>query len=165
MHFQRTNDPGASTSRRHRFGYRQLCDPSLKWNDRARIQTVMLVSLNDAVLSTDMLTTALTLDDTGFVDYVFAPGGSLQRNFVQQGFGLFQNQKRNRMGVVGSFPEHLGPAHDQIRFRVLREQVRHQPDVNRSEPNAFANPLTVRPVKRCSNPANNRQRLPCDKQF
>lgn len=33
---------------------------------------------------------------TGFVDYVFAPGGSLQRNFVQDGFGVFQTQDRNR---------------------------------------------------------------------
>ena len=34
---------------------------------------------------------------SGFVDYVFAPGGSLQRNFVQDGFGLYQDQDRNRM--------------------------------------------------------------------
>ncbi|MDQ6788398.1 MAG: TonB-dependent receptor [Acidobacteriota bacterium] len=34
---------------------------------------------------------------TGFVDYVFAPGGTLQRGFVRDGFGLFSNQKRNRL--------------------------------------------------------------------
>jgi outer membrane receptor protein involved in Fe transport len=33
---------------------------------------------------------------TGFVDFVFAPGGSLQRGFVRNGFGLFSDQKRNR---------------------------------------------------------------------
>ncbi|HEX8499929.1 MAG TPA: TonB-dependent receptor [Pyrinomonadaceae bacterium] len=33
---------------------------------------------------------------TGFISYVNAPGGSLQRNFVQQGFGLFTTQERNR---------------------------------------------------------------------
>jgi outer membrane receptor protein involved in Fe transport len=34
--------------------------------------------------------------NTGFIDFVNAPGGSLQRNFVRNGFGLFSNQKRNR---------------------------------------------------------------------
>jgi len=33
---------------------------------------------------------------TGFVDYVFAPGGTLQRNFVRDGFGLYQDQSRDR---------------------------------------------------------------------
>jgi outer membrane receptor protein involved in Fe transport len=33
---------------------------------------------------------------TGFVDFIFAPGGSLQRNFVRDGFGLFQDQARDR---------------------------------------------------------------------
>ena len=34
--------------------------------------------------------------NTGFVDFVFSPGGTLQRNFVQQGFGLYQDQSRDR---------------------------------------------------------------------
>jgi hypothetical protein len=34
--------------------------------------------------------------NSGFVDFVYAPGSSLQRNFVQQGFGLFQDQSRDR---------------------------------------------------------------------
>jgi outer membrane receptor protein involved in Fe transport len=34
----------------------------------------------------------------GQVDYVFSPGGSIQRNFVRSdGFGLYQNQSRNRL--------------------------------------------------------------------
>ena len=36
-------------------------------------------------------------NNTGFVDYVFNPGGRLQRNFVRQGFGLLSNQKRDRV--------------------------------------------------------------------
>lgn len=32
----------------------------------------------------------------GTVDYVFAPGGTLQRGFVRDGFGLFSDQARNR---------------------------------------------------------------------
>ena len=34
--------------------------------------------------------------NTGFIDFVLAPGGSLQRNFVRNGFGLVQEQDRNR---------------------------------------------------------------------
>jgi len=33
---------------------------------------------------------------TGFVDYVFSPGGSLQRNYIRDGFGLVQTQSRDR---------------------------------------------------------------------
>jgi len=40
---------------------------------------------------------------TGFVDYIFAPGGTLQRNFVQDGFGLYQNQSRNRWEASARF--------------------------------------------------------------
>jgi outer membrane receptor protein involved in Fe transport len=40
---------------------------------------------------------------TGFVDFIFAPGGSLQRNFVRDGFGLFQNQNRDRWEASARF--------------------------------------------------------------
>jgi len=46
---------------------------------------------------------ALNRGRTGFVDYIFAPGGTLQRNFVQQGFGLFQNQSRDRLEFSARF--------------------------------------------------------------
>ena len=35
-------------------------------------------------------------NNTGFVDYIFSPGGTLQRNFVRDGFGLYQDQSRDR---------------------------------------------------------------------
>ncbi|MDT5261265.1 MAG: hypothetical protein QOC61_269, partial [Acidobacteriota bacterium] len=37
---------------------------------------------------------------TGFVSFVNSPGGSLQRNFIQQGFGLFSTQDRNRFELL-----------------------------------------------------------------
>lgn len=40
--------------------------------------------------------TPQTFNTTGNLDFVLSPGGSLQRNFVRQGFGLFSNQDRNR---------------------------------------------------------------------
>ena len=53
---------------------------------------------------------------TGFIDYVFAPGGSLQSNFVQNGFGLYQNQSRDRWEACGSFSEHHQRPHCKVRF-------------------------------------------------
>ncbi len=46
---------------------------------------------------------AINRGRTGFVDYIFSPGGTLQRNFVQDGFGLFQNQSRNRWEASARF--------------------------------------------------------------
>ena len=40
----------------------------------------------------------------GKVDYVFSPGGTIQRNFVRgDGFGLYQNQSRNRFEGAARF--------------------------------------------------------------
>src|SRR4029078_5629012 len=41
--------------------------------------------------------------NSGFVDFVFAPGSSLQRNFVQQGFGLYSTQSRDRWEASARF--------------------------------------------------------------
>jgi len=56
------------------------------------------VYLNNPIdITTDAGTfTGQQANTIGFLDYVFAPGGSLQRNFVTQGFGLYQTQTRNR---------------------------------------------------------------------
>src|SRR5258705_13388731 len=41
---------------------------------------------------------------TGFLDFVFAPGGTLQRNFFRgAGFGLFAMQKRDRYEFAARF--------------------------------------------------------------
>ncbi|HWS86290.1 MAG TPA: TonB-dependent receptor [Pyrinomonadaceae bacterium] len=45
---------------------------------------------------------------TGFVSYVNSPGGSLQRNFIQQGFGLFSTQDRNRTEFLGRLQNIFG---------------------------------------------------------
>ncbi len=41
--------------------------------------------------------------NTGFIDYIYAPGGSLQRNFVRDGFGLYQDQTRDRWEATARF--------------------------------------------------------------
>ena len=45
---------------------------------------------------------------TGYVDYVFAPGGSLQRNFFRDGFGLIQTQSRNRWEGAAKMQKLMG---------------------------------------------------------
>jgi outer membrane receptor protein involved in Fe transport len=44
-----------------------------------------------------------------FVAYVDGRGGSLQRNFIRDGFGLFSNQERNRVEMSARFQNIVGP--------------------------------------------------------
>lgn len=68
----------------------------------ASVANAALVTDNFAILSssgsvvTPTSTGVVGPSSTGFVDYVFSPGGTLQRGFLRNGFGLFANQKRNR---------------------------------------------------------------------
>src|SRR6266852_1824703 len=55
-----------------------------------------VVGSNGAVL-TPVNTTAQTVATSNFIAFVDGRGGSLQRAFIRQGFGLFSNQKRNRV--------------------------------------------------------------------
>jgi outer membrane receptor protein involved in Fe transport len=59
---------------------------------------------------------------TGFVDYIFAPGGSLQRNFVQDGFGLYQTQSRDRMEASARFQNIWGPQTIKYGFEYYRNK-------------------------------------------
>jgi outer membrane receptor protein involved in Fe transport len=88
-------------------------------------------------------------NNTGQVDFVFAPGGSLQRNFVRNGFGLFQNQARNRTEFAAK-EQWLAKSHS-VKFGF--EYYRNVYDINQRSTgpsNVFANPLAVAP----SNGAN-----------
>ncbi|HWT01965.1 MAG TPA: TonB-dependent receptor [Pyrinomonadaceae bacterium] len=67
------------------------------------------------VSQTNVLLPGTTDDDgvfhpnvTGFVDYVLAPGGSLQRNFLTQGYGLFSTQDRNRYEAAARLQNIIG---------------------------------------------------------
>jgi len=90
--------------------------------------------------------------NTGFVDFVFAPGGSLQRNFVQQGFGLFQNQKRDRMEFAARFQN----IWEQHTIKYGFEFYRNKYDINQTSTgptNVFANTNNIAPANG-SNPSN-----------
>jgi len=90
--------------------------------------------------------------NTGFVDYVFAPGGTLQRNFVQDGFGLYQDQSRDRWEASAR----LQNIWDDHTIKYGFEFYRNAYDINQvstGPSNTFANPLNVGPANG-SNPDN-----------
>ena len=78
----------------------------------------------------------------GFIDYVYSPGGSLQRNFVQQGFGLFSDQERNRFELGAKF-QSIWKQHT---FKYGFEYFQNKYLINTTSTgpsNTFANPLNV----------------------
>ncbi len=90
------------------------------------------------------VTAAYTGTNTGFVDYVYAPGGTLQRNFIRQGFGLYQDQTRNRYEAAARLQNIFGRHTLKYGF----EWYRNIYDINQTSTgpsNVFANPLNVAP--------------------
>jgi outer membrane receptor protein involved in Fe transport len=80
--------------------------------------------------------------NTGFVDYVFSPGGRLQRGFVRQGFGLFSTQDRNRFEGAARF-QNIFKQHT---FKYGFEFYRNKYDIDTTSTgpsNTFANPLNI----------------------
>ncbi|MEO6333958.1 MAG: TonB-dependent receptor, partial [Pyrinomonadaceae bacterium] len=91
-------------------------------------------------------------NNTGFVDFVFSPGGSLQRGFIRDGFGLFSTQSRDRLEgsarLQNIFNDHT------IKYGF--EFYRNKYDINTfstGPSNVFGNPFGVAP-RNGSNPAN-----------
>src|SRR5205814_3299640 len=79
------------------------------------VASIALVTDNFAILNGSGAVVAVTQTginatstNVGKVDFVFSPGGSLQRNFVRDGFGLFQNQNRNRWETAGRLQNIIG---------------------------------------------------------
>ncbi|MEP6849422.1 MAG: TonB-dependent receptor [Acidobacteriota bacterium] len=110
--------------------------------------TDALVTDNFAILKSGAVTPVTQTGiaggtNTGFVDYVFNPGGSLQRNFVRSdGFGLYQNQSRNRWEASARL-QNIWNEHT-IKYGF--EFYRNKYDINQTStgPNVtFANPLGV----------------------
>jgi outer membrane receptor protein involved in Fe transport len=78
-------------------------------------QSVPLITDNFAVVNaagavlTPVSTNAQTTPTANFVAFVDGRnGGTLQRNFVRQGFGLFTNQDRNRLEFAARFQNIVG---------------------------------------------------------
>lgn len=83
------------------------------------------------------------LTRTGFVDFVFAPGGSLQRNFVRsEGFGLYQDQTRNRWEMAARMQTIWGKHTLKYGFEFYRNIYDIQ-QLSTGPSTVFANPLGV----------------------
>ena len=125
----------------------------------ASVASAALITDNFAILRSDGTVAAVTqtgINATstaiGQADFVFSPGGSLQRNFVRDGFGLFQNQSRNRWEASAKF-QNIWSDHT-IKYGF--EFYRNAYDINQlstGPSNVFANPLAVAPSNG-SNPDN-----------
>jgi outer membrane receptor protein involved in Fe transport len=82
--------------------------------------------------------------NTGFVDFVFAPGGTLQRNFVQRGFGLYQDQSRDRWEASARLQNIWNDHTIKYGFEFYRNKY----DINQvstGPSNTFTNPNNIRP--------------------
>lgn len=80
--------------------------------------------------------------NTGFIDYIFSPGGRLQRNFVRDGFGLYQTQSRDRWEASARFQNIL----EQHTLKYGFEFYRNSYDIFQTSTgpsNVYANPLNV----------------------
>ena len=84
------------------------------------------------------------LTRTGFVDFAYSPGGTLQRGFVRSdGFGLYQDQTRNRWEAAARLQSILSSGHT---LKYGFEFYRNAYDINQASTgpdNVFANPLNV----------------------
>ena len=80
---------------------------------------------------------------TGFVDYAYAPGGTLQRNFVRSdGFGLYQEQARDRWEAAARLQNIFSDHTLKYGFEFYRNKY----DIFQASTgpnNVFANPLGV----------------------
>jgi outer membrane receptor protein involved in Fe transport len=88
----------------------------------------------------------------GRVDFAYSPNGSLQRNFVRDGFGLFQDQTRNRWEAAARMQYIYG----MNTFKFGFEYYQNIYDINQvstGPSGVFANPLAVAPGNG-SNPDN-----------
>jgi outer membrane receptor protein involved in Fe transport len=77
---------------------------------------------------------------TGFVDFVASPGGSLQRNFVQNGFGLYGPQDRNRIEFGARMQNILGKHTIKYGFEWNRNKYNIE-TLSSGPSNTFADPL------------------------
>ncbi|HKP67635.1 MAG TPA: TonB-dependent receptor [Pyrinomonadaceae bacterium] len=84
-------------------------------------------------------------NNTGFADYVFSPGGLLQRGFIQDGFGLYQDQSRDRWEASARLQNIV----DNHTIKYGFEFYRNSYDIFQTSTGpsqTYANPLNVSPT-------------------
>jgi outer membrane receptor protein involved in Fe transport len=116
------------------------------------VSSIALITDNFAILRANGTVAPVTQTgvnsastNVGQADFVFSPGGTLQRNFVRDGFGLFQDQTRNRWEAAARFQNILSGGHT---LKYGFEFYRNAYDINQTSTGpsgVFANPLNVAP--------------------
>jgi outer membrane receptor protein involved in Fe transport len=80
-------------------------------------------------------------NSTGFLDFAYVPGGTLQRNFLRgSGFGLFGPQKRDRMEIAARLQNLWGKQTLKYGFEAFRNKY----DINQTSSGpsrTFSNPF------------------------
>lgn len=124
LHFQRSNIiPVATTT--------------------ALVSDTFAVLLGGAVLPVTQTGVASTANSgrTGLVDFVDGRGGSLQRNYLRgPGFGLFQNQERNRYEINAHMQNIMGKHTVKWGFEWFRN-IYNNLQTSSGGPITYANPL------------------------
>ena len=101
-----------------------------------------ILGSNGQVVTPTQTGALATSTNIGFVDYVFSPGGTLQRGFIRQGFGLYQNQKRDRSEAAARFQSIIKQHTVKYGVELFRNKY-NQNQVSTGPTNTFANPLGV----------------------
>lgn len=107
---------------------------------------IPFVSDSFAILSSNKTvvtpTTTNISDARGLISYVNSPGGTLQRGFARQGFGLFSNQKRDRSEFTARFQNLLGKSTVKYGFEYNRNKYNLN-TISTGPKTTFANPLEL----------------------
>lgn len=116
--------------------------PESSVSDKALITDNFAILRADGTVAPVTQTGTIGNSATGFIDYVFSPGGSLERNFVQDGFGLFSDQNRNRWEAAAKFQSIWGKHTFKYGFEFY--QSAYKINTTSTGPGGtFANPLEV----------------------
>jgi outer membrane receptor protein involved in Fe transport len=124
----------------HRQRNNLISDPAVA--DKALVNDTFAVLKADGTVANVTQTGIAGPTNTGFVDYVFSPNGSLQRNFVRDGFGAQLQQNRNRWEAAARL-QTVWEKHT-IKYGFEFYQNAYDIDQASTGPNnTFANPLNV----------------------
>lgn len=110
----------------------------------AGVIDVPLVTDNFAILRNNgtiaPVTTTNISDANGFIAFVNSPGGSLQRNFVRQGFGVFTDEDRNRYEFAAKLSNIWGPHTFKYGVEFYRN-IYNRNEASSGVDQTFGNPL------------------------
>src|SRR5262245_53038725 len=99
------------------------------------------VTDNFAILRANNTVAPVTTTSAG-ISFVNSPGGSLERNFIRQGFGLLSNQDRNRYEFSAKFQNNFGRNTMKYGFEYSRN-IYNINTISSGPAQTFGNPLNL----------------------